>query len=268
MEIKIELSQETIPTLRTFISDYLERSKARGYILGLSGGLDSAVVCKLLVEAVGKERVKALLLPSASTEQSDMEDARKFAQSLGIAIEEINIEPVAERFKESLGFELGRIESGNLNARIRMCLLFAFANHNNLLVAGTSNKSELLVGYFTKYGDGAADILPIGDLYKTQVRLLARELKIPEKIIEKAPSAGFWPGQTDEGELGITYEELDKILFGLEHFLKAEEIHESTGIAMEKIESVIEKVERSWHKRRLGVIPKLGTQTVGLDWRE
>ncbi|MEM4292898.1 MAG: NAD+ synthase [Thermoplasmata archaeon] len=268
IEIKIELSPETIPTLRTFVSDYLEQSGAHGYILGLSGGLDSAVVCKLLADTVGPEKVAALLLPAAPTSEEDMEDARNFGESLGIEIEEVRIEPVIEKFREVLGFQLSKISQGNLMARVRMCTLFAFANQNNLLVAGTSNKTELLTGYFTKYGDGAADILPIGDLYKTQVRLLARELKIPEKILKKAPSAGFWKGQTDEEELGISYEELDKILFGIEHFLKIEEIHAITGIPVERISEIVRRVEKTWHKRRLGVIPKIGTQTVGVDWRE
>lgn len=268
MEIKIELGQETIQTIKTFIKEYLEQSGASGYILGLSGGLDSAVVCKLLVEAVGQERVAALLMPSSTTLKEDMEDAREFARSLGIEMEEVNIEPIVEKFREKLGFELSKVNMGNLSARTRMCILFAFANQNKLLVAGTSNKSELLVGYFTKYGDGAADILPIGDLYKTQVRVLAKELNIPEKIQRKVPSAGFWLGQTDEAELGISYEELDKILFGIEHFLKVEEIHAITGIPIDKIAEIVRKVDKTWHKRRMGVIPKIGTQTVGLDWRE
>ncbi|MCX8173532.1 MAG: NAD+ synthase [Thermoplasmata archaeon] len=268
MEIKIELGQETVPTIKTFISDYLVQSGASGYILGLSGGIDSAVVCKLLVDAVGQNRVAAVLMPSATTSPEDMEDARKFAETLGIEKEEVEIEPIVTSFRKALGFDLSRMHTGNLTARVRMCILFAFANQNNLLVAGTSNKSELLTGYFTKYGDGAADILPIGDLYKTQVRLLAKDLKIQEKILKKVPSAGFWEGQTDEEELGISYEELDRILFGIEHFLKVEEIHAITGIPVEKIAEVVRKVEKSWHKRRLGIIPKVGTQTVGVDWRE
>lgn len=262
------MSPETLPTLRTFVTDYLEQSGASGYILGLSGGLDSAVVCKLLVDAVGKERVTALLMPSATTLDEDMEDARNFAQNLGVEREEVSIESIIREFRKTLGFEMDRICYGNLMARVRMCILFAFANQNNLLVAGTSNKSELLTGYFTKYGDGAADIFPIGDLYKTQVRLLAKELKLPEKFLKKVPSAGFWHGQTDEEELGISYEELDRILFGIEHFLRIEEIHAITGIPIEKIDAIARRVEKSKHKRKLGVIPKIGTQTVGVDWRE
>ncbi|MGC8913086.1 MAG: NAD+ synthase [Thermoplasmata archaeon] len=268
MKINLELHPETLPTIKNFVKDYLEHSGAEGYILGLSGGIDSAVVCKLLVEAVGRERVAALLLPSNTTPSEDMADAVEFAEGLGIEKAEINIDPLISGFKNVLGFEMSALHTGNLMARVRMCLLFAFANQNNLLVAGTSNKSELLTGYFTKYGDGAADVLPIGDLYKTQVKILARELKIPEKIQNKVPSAGFWKGQRDEEELGISYEELDKILYGMEHFLKTEEIHASTGIQIEKIERVINIVEKTWHKRRLGIVPKIGIQTVGIDWRE
>jgi len=268
MDLTPKLGSETVQTLKTFIADYLSQSGAQGYVLGLSGGIDSAVVAKLLVEAVGSDKVAVLLMPSSTTLDEDMKDAQKFAEELNVEIAHIDIEPVLASYKKAMEIELNQMSAGNLMSRIRMCILFAFANQNNLLVAGTSNKSELLTGYYTKYGDGASDILPIGDLYKTQVRMLANEIQIPAKIIAKVPSAGFWAGQSDEEELGITYEELDKILYGLENCLSAQEIHRMTGIEMEKITRVIERVERTWHKRRLGIIPKVGIKTVGVDWRE
>ncbi|MEM4589503.1 MAG: NAD(+) synthase, partial [Thermoplasmata archaeon] len=133
---------------------------------------------------------------------------------------------------------------------------------------GASNKSELLTGYFTKYGDGASDIMPIGDLYKTQVRLLAKKVGLPDKIINKIPTAGLWKGQTDEDELGIDYATLDKILFGIELLMDDETISKETSINIERIRKVREMVENTKHKRILIYIPKLGVRTVGLDFRE
>jgi NAD+ synthase len=133
---------------------------------------------------------------------------------------------------------------------------------------GTSNKSELLVGYFTKFGDGGADFCPIGDLYKTEVRLLAKKLGIPKKIIEKVPSAGLWPGQTDEGELGISYDELDAVLAAMELNIPLEEVSKRGGVAMDKVTKVWEMHRATVHKRKTPLIPKLGVRTIGLDWRE
>ena len=138
----------------------------------------------------------------------------------------------------------------------------------NRLVMGTSNKSELLTGYYTKYGDGAADISPIGDLYKTQVRELAREIGVPVHFIDKTPSGDLWEGQSDEGELGITYAALDRILSGIEMGLDDNSIIKRTGEAHDTVLHVRGLIKRSVHKRRLGLIPKIGLRTVGLDWRE
>ncbi|MEW5760546.1 MAG: NAD(+) synthase, partial [Candidatus Thermoplasmatota archaeon] len=157
---------------------------------------------------------------------------------------------------------------GNLKARIRMLLLYAYANSKNLIVVGTGNKTELLCGYFTKFGDGGADILPIGDLYKTQVREMARFLEIPEKIINKVPSAGLWKGQTDEDELGIKYEKLDKILYGIELGLDKNEISNKVELPIKEVERIMNMVELTKHKRKFPLIPKIGYCTVGFDWRE
>jgi NAD+ synthase len=136
------------------------------------------------------------------------------------------------------------------------------------LVAGTGNKSELLVGYFTKYGDGGVDMLPIGDLYKTQVWALAKELGLPERIVKKVPTAGLWKGQTDEGELGISYENLDCVLFGIERGQSDQEISRSTKVPLKEVKRIEAMIERSAHKRKMPHIPKTGIRTLGIDWRE
>ena len=158
--------------------------------------------------------------------------------------------------------------AGNVRARIRMVTLFYYANLNNYLVLGTSNKSELLVGYFTKFGDGGSDAMPIGDLYKTQVFELGHKLGIPKEILEKPPTAGLVQGQTDEKDLGVSYSALDQILSGIERWLALEDIAEITGIPLTTVERIQSRVHRSAHKRYLGMIPKIGLRTPGYDWRE
>jgi NAD+ synthase len=149
-----------------------------------------------------------------------------------------------------------------------MAVLYYFARKLGYLVCGTSNKSELMAGYFTKFGDGGADFCPLGDLYKTEVRELARRLEVPTSIMEKAPTAGLWEGQTDEGEIGITYEELDQILVGIELNLSNEDIASRTKVDLEKVERVWAMHRGSVHKRKTPLIPKMGLRTIGLDWRE
>jgi NAD+ synthase len=157
---------------------------------------------------------------------------------------------------------------GNVKARLRMAALYAEAARRGALVLGTGNKSELLTGYFTKWGDGGCDLLPIGDLYKTQVRALAQDIEIPGAIIRKTPSAGLWPGQTDEGELGIGYDELDQVLLGLELKMDDREIVRRTKLPAQEVAMVRARVESTSHKRRLPPVCKLGLRTVGIDWRE
>jgi len=198
--------------IERFIRRKVGQAGARGAVLGLSGGLDSAVVAVLCARALGPDNVMALIMPSSVSRHSDVEDAKTLAASLGIHRKVIPIDPILRAFMEHLTHD--RMAIGNLMARIRMCLLYYHANHVNYLVVGTGNKSELSVGYFTKYGDGGCDILPIGDVYKTQVRRLARHLGVPEKIVKKEPSAGLWGGQTDEKDLGVTYKRLDMVLQG------------------------------------------------------
>ncbi len=194
----------------SWIRGQIKCSGAKGIVLGLSGGIDSAVVAALCKEAVGKNKLLVLFMPCNSNPQ-DLRDARLVAKSLGLKSKLVDLTSVYNNFLKTLP-AAGGLARGNLKPRLRMSTLYYFANKLNYLVCGTGNKSELLVGYFTKYGDGGVDILPIADLFKRQVRKLAQELKIPQGIITKPPTAGLWQGQTDEGEMGITYDELDDIL--------------------------------------------------------
>jgi NAD+ synthase len=197
-----------------WIKEEVKRACAKGVVVGLSGGVDSSVVvvlCKLAL----KDRVLGIIMPCYSNPR-DEEDAKLLALKFNINTERVVLNSVYDELLRILPHNNNRVVQANLKARLRMLTLYYFANKFNYLVAGTGNKSELMVGYFTKYGDGGVDILPLGGLLKSQVLELAKELEIPPKIIKKVPSAGLWKGQTDEDELGITYKELDKILLSTE----------------------------------------------------
>lgn len=194
----------------SWIKQKVRDSGTKGIVLGLSGGIDSAVVAALCREAVGKNNLLVLFMPCNSHKQ-DFLDAKLVAAKLGLKSKLVDLSGVYNNFLKVLP-QAQNLAKNNLKPRLRMSTLYYFANKLNYLVCGTGNKSELLVGYFTKYGDGGVDILPIADLFKRQVRKLAQELKIPQNIITKPPTAGLWQGQTDEGEMGITYNELDDIL--------------------------------------------------------
>jgi NAD+ synthase len=213
-------------------------------VIGLSGGVDSAVVATLCVKAIGKKRVTALLMPERGvTRKNDVHDAQMFAQQLGIKAEIHTINGLVDALRKKMS--LSNKVSANAKARARMMYLYAFANTHGALVAGTGNKSELLVGYFTKYGDGAVDFLPIGDLYKTEVWKLAAYLGVPQSIIDKEPSAGLWKGQTDEEELSISYEKLDAVLQ-----------KKKKGLSKEEIKMVSMMITKSAHKRVMAPICK------------
>lgn len=238
-----------------FISERVREAGAEGVVIGISGGVDSATVAYLAVKALGKEKVLGLIMPYY--ENSDVEDAKLLCESLGIEYRVINIKPVVGAFVSQLGFQPDKRSLGNIMARTRMILLYAHANQMKRLVLGTSNRSEFLTGYFTKWGDGASDYAPLINLYKTEVWEIAKILGVPEKIIEKKPSAGLWEGQTDEDELGISYRLLDEILWRLVDLGKPkDEIAEELGISVKKVEYVENLVKRSEHKRRLPVGPE------------
>ena len=255
-------------TIEKFLSEKLRKAGAKGFVVGVSGGIDSAVVLRLCLRAVGAQKVLGLMMPERDSPKEDLSDAKEQCELDGIRFKVIDItEPVAS-FKKSIGGTVDRMSLANIKARCRMVVLYHFANTEKLLVVGTSNKSEMLMGYFTKFGDGGADLEPIGDLYKTEVRELAREMGIPERIIKKAPSAGLWKGQTDEGEMGITYDRLDAILLGIELGLKENEITERAETTPKEVSRIANTIRMTSHKRRFQPVAKIGFRTPGLDWRE
>ena len=223
-----------------WIKEQVRQSGAKGIVMGLSGGIDSSVVAALVKEAIGEKRLFGLFLPCHSHGQ-DLEDARLIARKLKIKTKLIDLSSVYDGLLKLLP-AAGSLAKANLKPRLRMITLYYFANKLNYLVCGTGNKSELMAGYFTKHGDGATDLLPIGGLLKKDVRKLAVELNIPKRIIDKAPSAGLWIGQTDEDEMGISYTDLDNILISIECGSRFKD--------SSKVCRVRKMIEKSGHKRQ------------------
>jgi NAD+ synthase len=255
-------------TIQQFLRAHVEEAGAAGVMIGLSGGIDSALCARLSRDALGPERTHALLLPDVLFPAALRQEVTDYARQLGVSCRVVEIDGPEARFRSLFPEVTDRVTWGNVKARVRMIALYLVAREQHLLVVGTGNKSELLMGYFTKWGDGGVDLLPIGDLYKTQLRELAARLDLPKAIQERPPTAGLWEGQTDEEELGLPYSELDQILFGLEQLRTAEEIAQATRLPLERVRSVEATVARTRHKRLPPPIPKLGLRTVGLDWRE
>ncbi|MHA1506522.1 MAG: NAD+ synthase [Candidatus Asgardarchaeia archaeon] len=241
----------------SFVKHYLSSQGISDAVIGLSGGVDSSLTCFLLTEALGPKHVHGILMPSQTTNPKDIEDAMKVAEILGVDVEEFKIASIVEEFKRSLNVE-DKVALGNIMARIRMIILYNEARKKRALVVGTGNRTEILVGYFTKYGDGGVDILPIGCLYKTQVRQMAKYLGVPEDIIKKPPSPGFWTGHTDEGELGMKYELLDQILLCIVDLRYSKEQTASLlKIPVERVDYVLELLKKNEHKRKLPPVPEI-----------
>ncbi len=241
-----------------FVADKVDEAGAEGVVVGLSGGIDSATASAVAVEAVGAENVHGLVLPSEVSGDENMSDAERHAEEFGIEYDTIEIQPVVDEFLEGYTVE-EEMAIGNLAARVRMCYNYLVANSESLLVLGTGNRSELMVGYYTKYGDGGVDILPLGGLYKTEVRELARRLGVDESIVEKPPTAGLWEGQTDEEELGATYDELDDFLRAyVDEDVSVEDAAEAAGITVETARRLESLYRRSEHKRKTPPYPDFG----------
>jgi NAD+ synthase len=262
----VKLLPDTLTIIETFIQTRVKDAGAQGVVLGLSGGIDSATSLALAVSSLGSDKVKGLIMPFKESESISL--ALDHANTLNVKTEEYSIASIVNSYKEVTPSYSSTASEGNLHSRVRMSLLYGEAFSSNTLVMGTSNKSELLVGYYTKWGDGASDFLPMGDLYKSQVYALAKDLNIPEAILKRVPTAELWEGQSDEEELGIDYPTLDKILLGLERQLSVNEISSNTGISIESISRIDNLIKLSIHKRVFPPVCKIGRRTVGLDWRE
>jgi len=259
----LELPKESLVKIENAITDAIvrvvEMSNSGGAVIALSGGIDSAVVATLAARAVD---VYALLLPdSASTLPEDMQHAEALADDLGIDYEILEIGDIVQAFynkRPMIGPDECRLSYANVKPRVRMILNYFAANLDGRIVLGTGNKTELLMGYFTKYGDGGADILPIGDLYKTRVRQMARHIGVPDHIITKPPSAGLWAGQTDEAEMGATYEEIDAVLYGVFDLgMTLDEVEKAARSDDATVKMIMDRVRNSEHKRSMPPIVSL-----------
>lgn len=249
-----------------FIRNEIRKFGFNSVVLGLSGGIDSAVVCELAVRALGSEHVLALMMPYKSSSAESLAHAQLMVDRLGIEAETVPVTGVVDAFFEGKG-DASRLRRGNVMARSRMLCLYDVSARDGRLVLGTSNKTELLLGYGTMFGDMASAVNPIGDLYKTQLRGLARHLGIPAPLIEKSPSADLWEGQSDEEDLGFSYESVDQLLYMmLEERMERDAIL-ATGIALAFYDRVRGMVVRSQYKRMMPVIAKISGRTPGIDFR-
>jgi NAD+ synthase len=256
-----------VELLTRFLREETRKVGFERVVLGLSGGIDSALAAALAVRALGPGGVRGVLMPYGCQRQAKaLEDAELVASGLGFATEIVDIEPLVDAHFTA-DPQASALRRGNFMARQRMAVLFDRSMRDRALVLGTSNKTELLLGYGTLFGDLASSLNPLGDLYKTQVRVLARFLSLPERILRKAPSAELWPGQTDEDELGFTYEEVDLALYLLvDRRLTPDEIAEA-GLAADFVHEVSRRIRSTQFKRRLPLIAKVSARTIGLDFR-
>lgn len=249
--------QKTKDAIVEFIKSKVSESKTDGIVVGLSGGIDSTLIGHLACEAVGKENVFGIVMPSATTPAEDTVHGIETAQRLGIEYREVAIDSILNEYLCLTNLEEDNLAIGNLKARIRMSIIYYYANAKNYLVSGTGNKSEILIGYFTKHGDGACDMEPIGDLYKIEVYKLSEYLNIQDEIIKKPPRAGLWANQSDEEEIGMSYDLLDEILYLFtERDMENTQIAERLDISVDDVNMIISKIIRSEHKSKVPEIPK------------
>ncbi len=263
---KLVLNTEvTRKVLVAFLRQEIQRVGFKKAVLNLSGGVDSSLSCFLAAEAMGPENVLALVLPYRTSAPESAEHARQVVQITGVASKTIDITPMVEPYLE-LESGLSDVRRGNVMARMRMIVLYDHTVLWNGLAVGTSNKTEMLLGYGTLFGDMASAVNPLGDLYKTQVRQMARAVGVPAAIIDKAPSADLWAGQTDEGELGFTYAEVDKLLYLLvDERYTAEEAIEA-GFDASFVQTVWHKIRRAQFKRMPPLVAKVSRRDVGHDF--
>jgi NAD+ synthase len=266
--LNLRLNCETVrKVLVGFIDNEVRKAGFHRVVVGLSGGVDSSLAAFLAAEALGPENVWGILMPYRSSSPESTEHAELVVRTLGIHSLVVDITPMVDAY--FAGFpDADHVRRGNKMARERMTILFDHSARLDGLVLGTSNKTELLLGYGTLYGDMASAVNPLGDLYKTQVRQLARHVKVPMAIVEKEPSADLWAGQTDEQELGFTYEEVDRVLSLLvDQRYEVGNLVSDEGFDEQFVRTVHQKVRASQYKRRLPVIAKVSSRTIDRDFR-
>jgi NAD+ synthase len=263
--LKINCELVTSMLIR-FLKDETEKIGLKKVVLGLSGGVDSAVVAALLAKAFEPQNVTALIMPYRESNPDSRAHAELLAKKLKINYLVQDISAMVDAFFKNQP-NASALRKGNKMARERMCLLYDYSAENRALVIGTSNKTELLLGYGTIFGDLASAINPIGDLYKSQIWQLAEYLDVPKEIIEKPPSADLWIGQTDEDELGYTYEEIDKLLYHVIDLRYPEELLLDLGYTTKTINDIKLKIQKNQFKRRPPVIAKLTNRTINQDFR-
>ncbi len=251
--------------LTGFIRSEITRTGYSRAVVGVSGGIDSAVSCVLAAHALGPENVLAVRMPYKTSSPDSLADAQTLIDQLGV--QSLTI-PITEMVDPLIAVDpdMSNIRKGNIMARARMIVLYDRSEAYRGLVVGTGNKTELLLGYTTLFGDSACALNPVGDLYKTQLRQLARAIDVPAAIIDKAPSADLWSGQTDEGELGFTYEEVDRLLYLLVDQRYSPEECVKAGFAELFVRKVVERVRRNQFKRMLPPIAKISNRTIGYDF--
>ena len=251
-----------------FIRGHLRQTGFERVILNLSGGIDSALVAYLVAEAIGADRLLCLLLPYRTSAPESRADAESVVSALGCQSKIIDITAIVDGYlHEGLGDEeVTHVRRGNFAARARMAVMYDQSVPWRGLPAGTGNKTEALLGYTTIFGDNAAAFLPIGDLYKSQVRQLAADMGVPTPILEKPPTADLWPGQTDEGELGMTYAQMDRLLYWMVDRRRTPEQLEGMGFGASAIERVARLIAQNEYKRQTPVVAKLTTRTPGVDY--
>jgi NAD+ synthase len=262
LEIKTDLVRRMIVA---FIRDEITRVGFSRGVIGLSGGVDSSLAAFLAVEALGAENVLGMILPYRTSNHESRADAERVAAQLGIAMRVVEITPMVEPYLAQYAREDAR-RRGNVMARARMIILYDQSEEFGALVIGTSNKTESLLGYTTLFGDNAVAIQPIADLYKSQVRQLARAVGVPEQIIAKTPSADLWEGQTDEGELGFAYDEADAILFRLVDERRRVEDVIAEGFDARTVRRIVELMRRNQFKRVTPIVAKVSARTIGVDF--
>lgn len=258
-------SKLVIRVLTKFIREETHKAGFGQAIIGVSGGLDSTVCAYLAAQALEPDKVIGLIMPYKDLDSEGVAHAEKVASILGIRHQKIDISPQIDAYFALFPTE-NVILKGNKMARERMSILYDFSAREKAMILGTSNKTELLIGYGTIHGDMACGINPMGDLYKTQIRELGAYLKIPAEILAKKPTAGLWPGQTDEDEIGISYEELDQILYHLVDLRQSPDEVARAGFDPQKIRRIIDMIKKSEFKRKMPPIAKVSSRTVGHDF--